>query len=466
MNTLEQVKQGFVDAIAAQWAAFDVLEHHAMDAEQLWQILDLTRELERLAQLTTLYALRELVNEREVFPRTAGGSNKLRHVGRFSRAELRNYLRIAEDVFEKPPFLGSPDTSPAAHPHTAQGMREGLFGVESAVEISKTMAALPDDITAEVRAHVEAMMAGFATELAPDDLRSAGQKILQGLAADSEPADDNRRKLRDATLSRQGADLMSSLYVTATPELHALLSRLFADYAGPGDLLPAGEKDHDDRFAGQRRHDALVAALKCALGPGGAMTPTRGCSTVVATMSIEQLAHAAGPVATDVGTLLPIPDLIRLGADKNAFLALLEEGTGNLIELGKFKRTADLHAYLGLVAAQGGDMTPGSHLPAAMCEIHHICAWRYGGRSTGDNLTFIGHATHRNTDDAQEDPDKWWTYCSKTGHLLWRPPKHIDPHRTPRINISPHTWFNPGQMMRLFGAAPPGTTCQHCAQAA
>lgn len=171
-------------------------------------------------------------------------------------------------------------------------------------------------------------------------------------------------------------------------------------------------------------------------------------------MTIEQLAAAAGAVPTDVGTLLPVRDLIRLGTEKNAFLAILDPGTGNLIELGKSSRGADLHAYLGLVASQGGDMTPGSSLPPALCEIHHLLAWRFGGRSTAGNMGLIGHNTHRNVDDTRTNPNKWWTIYSETGQMLWIPPKNIDPERRPQANFNHVAWFNPGQMLR-FGLHDP-----------
>lgn len=64
-------------------------------------------------------------------------------------------------------------------------------------------------------------------------------------------------------------------------------------------------------------------------------------------------------------------------------------------------------------------MTPGSDLPAALCEIHHLLAWRLGGLTDGKNLSFIGHRVHRNIDDLRENPNKFWT------------------------------WFNPGQMLRF-----------------
>lgn len=315
---------------------------------------------------------------------------------------------------------------------------------------------IPEGTPEESVTHIEQMLADMAEWLAPEDLRKAGLKILQGLNAESEPTDADRQRCRGLTVSPQGADLMSGLKGEVTPEFKALLDRLFADYAGPGDLLPEHEKTSDTRSVAQRRHDALTAALKAALHREGPMPPTRGCSTVVATMTLEQLRRAAGVVSTDVGTLLPVRDLIRLGADRNAFLAILDPDTGNLIELGRSERAADVYAYLGLVASQGGDQASGSDLPAAMCEIHHAQAWRLGGRSTAGNLMLVGHRVHRNIDDLQANPNKYWTVCTRTGHLLWRLPSDQDPERRLRVNFNPTLWFNPGATLRFGFADPPG----------
>lgn len=454
MNSFDGVLDRLRVTVDAQIAGLDMLKRTSSTAENLHDALALAREIERRAQLTTITILHELFAAQDFYPKTAGGFNCMLHEGRFTRRELRDYSAIADEIFPNPFLGGAPDL-----PHLGQALHDGDVSAAGAMEVINLMAKLPKDVSEETRDHVEQLMCDFARTLAPDDLRKAGIKILQGLAADDEPADERRQRDREATLSRQRPDLMSTLWVNATPELHALLSRLFADYAGPGDLLPEGEKANDTRFAGQRRHDALVAALKCALHRNGPMPPTRGCSTIVATMTVEQLRAAAGLVPTDVGTVLPVKDLIRLGSDHNDFLALLEEGTGNLIELGKFKRAADLHAYLGLFASQGGDTTPGSDLPAAMCEIHHIQSWKNGGRSTAGNMGLVGHNTHDLTDDNHRDPNKWWSYCTSTGHLVWQPPAHIDPKRRPRINISPSTWLVPGQMLRLASLAN-FATCQ------
>lgn len=449
MFEFESIDEQLRVACLAASGVYAMLEDSSSSSEQLAELLTRVRELHRTSELITVKLLGEMERSHCFDPNSRASFSDLMHKERFSRKELKAAVELSRDLFERPAGVGRPEPLPPRMPHTAKVMAASACGVASAMEIKKVLDNAPKGTPEESISAVEEMLAELAKVLAPDDLRKAGLKILQGLNAESEPADADRQRRRSVKVSPQQADLMSSLSGSITPELKALLDRLFADYAGPGDLLPEGDKDSDTRTADQRRHDALVAALKSALNPSGPMPPTRGCSTVVATMTLEQLQRAAGIVPTDVGTLLPIPDLIRLGSDNNAFLAILEEGTGNLIELGRTKRAADVYAYLGLVAAQGGDMTPGSDLPAALCEIHHLLAWRLGGLTAGDNLSFIGHGVHRNVDDLKQNPNKYWTWCSETGHMLWKLPKNLDPDGIPRANFNPATWFNPGQMLRF-----------------
>ncbi|MEJ6012310.1 DUF222 domain-containing protein [Corynebacterium sp. H127] len=360
MKSFEQIAEVIDAGVCGQLEVLAMLETHGCGPDHLKNLLLSLRQLQRLTELTSISLLRELEQRSGFHPNSRNSRNKMIYAGRFSRGELRDLTRLSAELFDAPAALTHPDGKQATMPATRSGMAAGAFGVASAMEIARVLDQVPANTPAETLAWVEGTLAEIATQLAPEDLRKAGLKILQGLNADDEPADAERQRKRDATLSGQGANLMSGLKVTATPELDALLRRLFADYGGPGDLLPTGEKDADTRTAGQRRHDALVAALAHALHRNGPMPPTRGCSTVVATMTMEQLRAAAGIVPSDVGTMLPVRDLLRLGADKNAFLAILDDDTGNLIELGRSKRAADVYAYLGLVAAQGGDMTPGS----------------------------------------------------------------------------------------------------------
>lgn len=449
MKTFECISQELEQAIAAQAAVLRSLETAHLDNKSAVAILDGVAHLQRLVEMSAVVAAGALD---PLEGRVARG--QLAHQLRISRKQLGGTVRLSAELLDEPAGLGCPEGRPARMPHVAEGMRNGQFGAESALIISRVLDQVPEDTPLETVEYVERILAEIAAKLGPDDLKVAGQKILQGLNAESAPKDEDRQRRRSVKLSPQGEDLMATLTGSITPELHALLSRLFADYAGPGDLLPEEEKARDSRTTGQRCHDALTAALKTAMGEGGGMRPTRGCATVVATMTLEQLQVAAGVVPTDVGTHLPIPDLIRLGAERNAFLSILDKDTGNYVELGKTKRCGDVFAYLAAVAAQGGDMTPGSDIPAAWCQMHHVLAWRKGGLTTGSNQMLTNPKTHANIDDDQQDPDKYWTYCTKTGHMLWRPPRSVDPERRPRANFNPARWFNPGQMLK-FGLFTP-----------
>ncbi|AKK04083.1 HNH endonuclease signature motif containing protein [Corynebacterium epidermidicanis] len=411
---------------------------------RLRHLLSEQRVTIRKAEYASVCMIHQLIEAGLLRAESRNQRNAILHDLRITRRQLNNYICAAQRLFSERVSLSSPQPRLPQLPTLARHCAAGEAEIGAAEVIGSTLDTLPKVLAGEVFEYVETTLGDLATSLCIEDLRKAAHKILQGLALDDKAADAMRRKRRGAALSKQDSNLMARLCVTATPELHALLSRLFADYAGPGDLLSPGEKEDDKRTSTQRQHDALVAALKYALHRKGPMPPTRGCSTVVATMTREQLIEGTGVVATDVGTLLPMRDLLRLGADRDAFCAVLDSETGNLLELGKFKRGADVYHYLGLVASQGVDQTPGSDLPAAWCEIHHIRAWVRGGRTEPNNLMLLGHRTHRNVDDYHRNKNKWWTHVLPGGFQVICPPEQLDPQRTYCRNAHPATWFIPG----------------------
>lgn len=441
-----------LDQVESELSAFtDSLGGDLRTADSAQDAIQALRRLRRLTDFATAGLLRQLINLGEVVPSRRTDRNALLHRFKFTRGELAQLLQAATDLFPTEPNLNFPNGRPIPLPHASSALRSAEVELASCDVITKTLDFLPDDTRPEVREWVELTLTIHAKELCPDDLKKAAAKVIQGLGLDELSADKTRQNQRSAQLSSQGINLMSQLKVECTPQLDALLRRLFADYAGPGDLLPATEKDHDTRTQAQRQHDALVTALKFAVHREGPMPPTRGCASVVVSMTRQQLADATGVATTDVGTTLSIPDLLRLGADRDGYLAILDESTGNLIELGRHRRQASVFAYIGLVAAQGGDQTPGSDLPAARCEIHHIHPWNQGGRSHAANLALVGHATHREIDDTQQTTSKWWTLRDEQDRLVWIPPTRIDPLRRPCLNYHPGMWLVPGMQLRFNG---------------
>ncbi|WIM69091.1 DUF222 domain-containing protein [Corynebacterium breve] len=359
----------------------------------------------------------------------------LRLRGRAMSNLRSNAANIVEPTRYQREYLGTSTLLP----NTAQAFRDHEIGVDAVGIIRSLLSHVLDD---EVKEMLEAELADMARNCSLDQLKRAGTALIQAYGFGNNKKDRDDR--RNVYITQQGPDLMSRIGGELTPELDALLRRLFIDYAGPGDLLEEGADDQ--RTPGQRQHDALVHALKFALNEKGPLKPTRGCASVVVSMTLDQLCAGTGVAMTDVGTLITIDELISLGAAQFSYLALLDN-SGDLLHLCRTSRSADVSMYIGMVASQGGDQTPGSNLPAAMCEIHHIKAWSQGGETTPDNLMFLNRKTHANVDDLQLRKDKYWT-MRLGDKVVIQEPCSIDPDRPFVANIAPWSWWCPGVQAR------------------
>lgn len=325
---------------------------------------------------------------------------------------------------------------------------DSVIGLPALSAITETLAKIPVS-EYEARKGIEEKLCLLAEASAPEGLRTAGIKLLQdhGFGADEEA----RREQASFRIGTQRPDLMTPVRGLLEPRAAALLNRVFHDYAGPGDLLE--EKADDDRSPDQRRHDALEAALRSAVDHE--LKPSRpGCAAVVATLTLQDLCEFNGVAVTDVGTTLPLDELLKMGAEKHWYLAILDHKNGNLLHLSRTKRTADLHMYLGLLASQGGDQTPGYGLPAAACEVHHVEAWADGGLTTPDNLVFLNPRTHRQVDDDRIDRSCYWTVQAGDRTVAVRRPWGQDPSRSACSNIHPALWLVPGIRLK-HGVRPP-----------
>lgn len=319
---------------------------------------------------------------------------------------------------------------------------DARIGQAALEAISETLHRIPGN-KREIAKEIEEKLCELALAGSGENLRTAGIALLQqhGIGA----SEQEQREKVHLRISKQTADLMASLHGKLPSSTIALLNRLFHDYAGPGDLLE--DKANDERSADQRRIDALERALKVALEKD--LRPTRpGCASVVATVTLQQLCEFNGVALTDVGTAITIDDLLKLGASTHWYLAILDHENGNLLHVSRTKRTADLAMYLGLLASQGGDQTPGSNLPAAACEIHHVRSFANGGETVPNNLMFLSPHTHRLVDDNREDRDCYWTVEAGDHTVAVRRPQYLDPLRQVSHNFNPALWLTPGLRLK------------------
>jgi hypothetical protein len=141
--------------------------------------------------------------------------------------------------------------------------------------------------------------------------------------------------------------------------------------------------------------------------------------TVVVSATLSQLQQAAGQAVTAAGTLLPIPDLIRMARHAIHYLTVFDDQTGRPLWLGRTKRCASADQRIVLHALDRGCTFPGCDKPGYLCEVHHVDEWVVGGRTDIDKLTFVCGVHHKLLSKG------WRTRKLANGDTEWLPPAEL-----------------------------------------
>ncbi|MGW5145231.1 DUF222 domain-containing protein [Rhodococcus koreensis] len=355
------------------------------------------------------------------------------------------------------------DPMPPVLPETAAAQSDGDIGADHVRAIAKVMRKIPHAVDNEAVVDAEAVLATLARSATPEDVEQAGHRLLA--YPDGNLGDDrDRKRRRGISIGRQDTELMSRISGELDPVARAMLDPILATWARPGmnnpgdPDSPAGDGENpaidrdvlaaadarDTRTAAQRNHDAFSAVFRTLL-ESGVLGRHRGLpTTVIVTMTLEQLEKAAGGLATTAtGGLLPIEDALALAEKAHPVLALFDHA-GRPLHLGRRRRLASADQRLGLIAADGGCTRPGCSAPASLCAVHHVTDWHKGGRTDIEGLALVCDACHAQVNDG---PAGWATRSApastRAGRTEWIPPPHIDPTRRPRINHRHH----PGELI-------------------
>ncbi len=78
--------------------------------------------------------------------------------------------------------------------------------------------------------------------------------------------------------------------------------------------------------AGQRHHDALLAAARAVLASGELGNHNGLPASIIVTTTLAELEAAAGRGLAGGGTLLPMSDVIRLARHARHYLAIFDKG--------------------------------------------------------------------------------------------------------------------------------------------
>jgi hypothetical protein len=364
---------------------------------------------------------------------------------RISRAEASRRVHEAADLGERRALNGEP-LAPVLEA-TAAAQRNGEVGSGHVAVIRSFFHRLPDFVDVETRGKAEAQLARLAGEHRPDELAKLADKLTDCLNPDGDFTDADRARRRGLVIGRQDIDGMSPVSGWLTPEARATLDAVFAKLAAPGMCNPADQTpcisgtpseaaiQGDTRSAGQRNHDALLAAARALLASGELGQHNGLPASIIVTTTLQELEAGAGKALTGGGTQLPMSDVIRLASHAHHYLAIFEHGKA--LALYHTKRLASPAQRIVLHAKDRGCSAPGCSVPGYLCEVHHVTPWAHDPVTDIDNLTLACGPHHILADKG------WTTRVNARGQTEWIPPAHLD-RGQPRVN----TFHHPAKLLQ------------------
>jgi hypothetical protein len=358
---------------------------------------------------------------------------------RISRAEASRRVHDAEDLGERRALSGEPLAPVLAA--TAAAQRNGQLGAGHVAVIRGFVHRLPDFVDIETRTHAEAQLARLGGEHRPDELAKLADKLTDCLNPDGDFSDVDRATRRSLSIGRQDLDGMSPISGWLNPEARATIDAVLAKLAAPGMCNAADDEpclsgtpsqaaiQSDTRSLGQRQHDALLAAARALLASGELGQHNGLPASIIVTTTLQELEAGAGRGLTGGGTLLPMSDVIRLGAHAHHYLAIFDNGKA--LALYHTKRLASAAQRLVLYARDRGCTFPGCTMPAYQCEVHHDDPYATNPVTDIDHLSLACHTNHRLAEQG------WTTRKNAHGQTEWLPPPHLD-RGQPRTNTYHH----------------------------
>ncbi|MEX1210878.1 MAG: HNH endonuclease signature motif containing protein [Candidatus Nanopelagicales bacterium] len=350
---------------------------------------------------------------------------------RVSLGEARRRLRDARQLCPRTTLTGQP--VPAELPATAKAWEAGLLDPDHLRVIQKFIRDLPEHLPPPEVECAEIFLAEKAAELRPDQLEKVADRLALALNPDGKFSDDDRALRRGFTwCGRQRPDGMSVGKLIASAQLRAELDAGFAKFAAPGMCNPDDQSptvtteptqivmDRDARGHAQRQHDALSALVRGQLGDPKLGQHNGLPVTIIVSATLEQLQARAGVAVTAGGSLIPIPDLIRMAGHANHYLAIFEDHTQRPLYLGRTKRIATGDQRIVLHAKDRGCTAPGCDVPGYLSEVHHVDEWADGGLTNIDNLAFACKLDH-----GLIKPGGWRTRKRSDGSTQWIPPPKL-----------------------------------------
>ncbi|MBW8761482.1 MAG: DUF222 domain-containing protein [Microbacterium sp.] len=399
-------------------------------------------------------------------------------------AATASKITRVSNVVRREVSIASGERLPAAWPRLREALLDGVIGVAGLLAATAPIERAHTRIGVEERLLVDEHLARYATgcpvsdegssgddracdaadasearqgpPATPEDLRHAAEYLAAVLDPDgAEPSDRAAQARRSLSVGR----LRNGVHPVRgdfTPELVAQLQLIFDAFNNPkvgGAPAPAvafdgGEGDGgedaeadpfnddaqhriDTRTSGQKRHDALAAALGIAARHDDMPRLGGAAPTLVVHVDAADLAQGTG-WARLPGAEAAVPlSVARHTACTGAIQRVLFD-EGRIIGITVTDRVFTVHQRRAIVARDRECLIPGCHVSASWCEIHHVTEHSRGGPTHTDNGVPLCWWHHRSLDTSGWEIRMFGGVPQIRGPAWWDPDRRW---RTPRITL-------------------------------
>ncbi len=310
---------------------------------------------------------------------------------------------------------------------TAAAIATGDLNTDQARLIEKAV----KNLAAERRAEGETYLVGQAPGLGLKQLKAAGDYLFEVLDPDRAEAREaqrlekaERRATQDRafTLTDNG-DGRVRVTGWLTPRAAATIN------AALDPLCKPSSDGIEPRTPTQRRADALLAVCEVALHCGELPDNGGDRPQVVVTLNYDTLLRQLGTATLDDGTRLSATEA-RLMACDAAIIPTVLDGKGQVLDVGRARRTCTGPLRRALIIRDRGCTFPGCDRPPQWTHAHHLRSWSDGGpTSVGNTALLCGyhhHVIHRGDWEIRINP--------ADGLPEFLPPSYVDKSRTPVRN--------------------------------
>jgi hypothetical protein len=424
-------------ALAAEVAATSTW---AMPESELLAFLDHVHASQQLLHSALLHAVREI----------EGRGIPAAHQATSPHVWLRGRLRIS--IGSALRLLAQAKLLDANEPLNA-AVVAGQINAEQLDAIAKALEDLPADLDPGVRADAVGVLAAWAPQLDPRELRKAGKRIMLHVAPGVDEAAEEsrlRREEREAheqrflTLTPLGdgrVRLRGLLDVRAAAVVTAAIDPLcrpggwsaaesVTDELEGGATPRIGEvQDGITRTPRQRRADALVEV--CRLTLAGGQLPENGGDRpqLTITASYDAVRRELSGGVTDMGDPVSASAVRQMACDAR-ILPIMLGGDSQILDAGRSRRLVSGPLRRALTVRDVGCGFPACDRPARWCDAHHIVSWADGGTTDLANLVLLCEHHHH----AVHEDGGWRVQVGDDGRPEFVPPAWLDPKQAPRRN--------------------------------